>query len=57
MLYEELQVSKQVSVILWSDHKRRYKTFCVCYYQSVLHRWYALMLCGLRASCLVQMLK
>jgi len=47
MLREELQVTKQVSVILWSDHKRRYKMFCVCYYQSVLHRLCALMLCGL----------
>jgi len=38
MLHEELQVSKQVSVILWSDHKRRCKMLCVSCYQSVLHR-------------------
>jgi len=31
-------VSEQVSVILWSYHHRRYKTFCDCYYQSVLCR-------------------
>jgi len=34
MLYEVLQVSSQVSVILHSYHQRRDKTFCG-YYQSV----------------------
>ena len=38
VLYEVLQVSEQVSVILWSYHQRRYKTFGVYYYQSVLWR-------------------
>jgi len=26
-VYEVLQVSEKVTVILWSDHQRRYKTF------------------------------
>jgi len=34
VLYEVFRVSEQVSVILWSYHQCRYKTFCVCYYQS-----------------------
>ena len=38
VVYEVLQVSEQVSVFLWSYHQRRYKMFCVCYYQSVLCR-------------------
>jgi len=36
VLYEVLRVSGHVSVILWSYYQRRYETFCVCYYQSVL---------------------
>jgi len=30
VFYQVLGVSEQVSVILWSYHQRRYKTFCVC---------------------------
>jgi len=38
VLYEVLRVCEQVSVLLWPYHQRRYKTFCVLYYQSVLCR-------------------
>ena len=38
VLYEVSRVGKQVSVLLWHYHQRRYKTFCVLYYQSVLCR-------------------
>jgi len=38
VLYEVLRVSEQVSVPLWPYHQRRYKTFCVLYYQSLLCR-------------------
>ena len=47
VLYQVLRFSEQESVILWSYQQRRYKTFCVCYYPSVLCRC-ALVLCGLR---------
>ena len=53
VVYEVLQVSEQVSVFLWSYHQRRYKMFCVCYYQSVQ----VVRACALWTSCLVQRLK
>ena len=38
VLYQVLQVSEQVSVILWSHHQRHYKTFSVTViFQSVMN--------------------
>jgi len=48
VLYEVLQVSEQVSVILWSYHQRCYQTFCL-----LLSTWVVQTVCAPCTSCLV----
>jgi len=51
VLHEVLRVREQVSVILWSYHQRRYKTFCLVLSICVVQIACA---CALRTSFLVQ---